>query len=188
MNSNDHEKFGKLIAGVFGVYGRECSDEVIEVYYRCLEDYSIDDLSRCFSAHIKNPDNGVFIPKPADIIRMMKGNSKSKSIIAWDKAFNAINSSYDVVFDDPIIHAVIRDMGGWVKFCSSVTDFNKDKIETAFRERYKNYIEYGLSDFPKILKGNGNFYRPEPPRFIGNHDKALQIMNEEVSFLEYQIN
>jgi hypothetical protein len=186
MDNNDYDNFGKLISGVFGVYGKNASDDVIEIYYRTLKEYSIEDLSKAFTKHLKNPNTGNFLPTPSEIIKIIEGDSKNKSMIAWDKAINAIDSSYDVVFDDPIIHAVIRDMGGWVKFCFSINDFNKDKIEIGFRDRYKNYVEYGLNNYPKILKGNGNFLHSEAPRFIGDKNKALEIMNNEVNLLGYQ--
>jgi hypothetical protein len=97
---------------------------------------------------------------------------------------NYVTTSYDVVFDDPIIHAVIRDMGGWLRFRNSITDFSREKIENGFRDRYKNYIEFGLSDYPLVLKGDDSFYHKQEPVFFGNKQKALEVMSGEFKLLK----
>lgn len=187
MNENDYESFGKLIYGVFGVYTQNANDEIIEIYYRSLREFSIKEISNAFTKHLKNPNSGTFLPKPADIIKIIEGDSKNKSMIAWDKVNNAMNhvtTSYDVVFDDPIIHAAIRDMGGWLRFRNSINEFSREKIEIGFRDRYKNYIEFGLIDYPNILKGDDSFVRKEPPVFFGNKSKALDVLNGEFKLLK----
>jgi len=63
------------------------------------------------------------MPKPADIIRAIKGNSQTQSLQAWSKVEDAIRlvGPYrSVVFDDLAIHGVLQEMGGWVKLCQAL--------------------------------------------------------------------
>jgi len=67
--------------------------------------------------HLMNPDTGQFLPKPADIVRMLGGRTLDRALMAWakvDKAVRQIGTYESVVFDDALIHRVLHEMGGWV--------------------------------------------------------------------------
>lgn len=156
MIAEDLDKFSKLIAGVFGMHMRDASNEVIDIYYRALEKYSIEELHTAFSEHVRNPDSGTFIPKPADIIRILEGDSNKKSLEAWVKAYKAIShagSGATVIFDDPIIHAVIYVLGGWERFCFEVTIKTEKFIKKDFLEFYKMYLGKDNFEYPRKLIG-----------------------------------
>lgn len=74
---------------------------------------------------------------------------------AWDQVMGKIREigSYDtVVFGNPIIHAVIRDMGGWVYLCG----LNKRALFFRAYEFGKRYVEYQRQPavcYPSVLKG-----------------------------------
>jgi len=173
VNEDDLKDFSKLIAGIFGMNQRDASDDVIEIYYRALADYSLDDLKKAFSEHVRNPDCGTFLPKPADIIRILEGDSNKKSLEAWVKAYKAISragSGSTVIFDDPIIHAVISVLGGWERFCLEVTDKTEKFIKKEFIDFYKMYLSKDNFDYPKCLIGRNERINHEKGFSCGKHD------------------
>lgn len=92
--------------------------------------------------HMKHPDRGQFFPKPADLVRILRGSVKSQALQAWTLAVNAMfeHGQYaSVTFTDPIINHVIIDMGGWPGFCDwpdREWDFKKQE----FCQRYEGHM------------------------------------------------
>uniref|UniRef100_UPI0036DF8CE0 hypothetical protein n=1 Tax=Photorhabdus sp. RM322S TaxID=3342825 RepID=UPI0036DF8CE0 len=115
MNDIEKSQFAKSMAAVGEIYGREISEIMIGIYWNALKNYAMADVQRAFQRHTRDTDNGQFFPKPADLIRHIEGNKDGKALQAWSKVYRAIGSygrRNSVVFDDPIIHSVITEMGG----------------------------------------------------------------------------
>ena len=53
------------------VYGREVSEAVAGVWWGALKAYDIEAIETAFRRHMTNPDTGQFMPRPADIVRML---------------------------------------------------------------------------------------------------------------------
>jgi hypothetical protein len=43
-------------------------------------------VERAFAAHRRDPERGQFLPKPADIIRHLQGDSTQRAMLAWGEA------------------------------------------------------------------------------------------------------
>ena len=86
-------------------------------------------------------------------------------------AIRTHGSYSSVAFDDALIHAVIKEMGGWKKFCSTPDD---RLLYTAkeFQERYRDYATKIPASHPKYLVGTigGRI------EFVGNKEKILQVI------------
>lgn len=175
MNKDDLENFGKLINATFAIYGKDAPDEVIDIYFNVLSKYDFFQVRNAFSKYIANPDTGTFFPKPSDIVKILDGNSHKKSFMAWIKVLNTVteHGTYKtIIFDDEIIHAVVKDMGGWEKFCFSINDSSREKIEKDFCRRYEYYLEDGVKNYPKFLIG---YFQNKSPIFVGEEEKALLV-------------
>ena len=68
MLKQESAEFAKLITGIGEIYRWEFSPQVIEIYWRVLEPFSLEDVKAAVYRHIQDPDVGKFLPKPADII------------------------------------------------------------------------------------------------------------------------
>lgn len=182
MNIQDKDNFETLMSATSSMY-RQKSPEPIQLmmYFNALSRFCFEDVQSAFNSHIQNPDNGQFFPKPADIIRYMDGNSETKSGEAWtkvDKSIRTVGPHQSVVFDDALIHAVLSDMGGWVKICG--TDHESYPfIKNEFVKRYTGYTSRPPQDYPRLLSGisqQSNEMRKlgttETPIVIGNLDAA----------------
>jgi hypothetical protein len=106
---------------------------------------------------------------------------------AWsvvDKAVRMVGPYQSVVFDDPIIHRTLDDMGGWIKLCNTgrEEDYKFQGIE--FARRYRAYVISGGvgADYPRYLIGmaeceNGSRgLKTSPPMLIGNQESCQRVL------------
>jgi hypothetical protein len=194
LQNNDLENFSKLIETVFLIYGKDV-DSVIDIYFNALSGYTFEKVKDALSKYIKNPDTGTYLPKPSDIIKILEGDSRQRSLAAWDKAFKSISRygcNVSVIFDDEIIHAVISDMGGWISFCMEPNESNKKFIEKEFCRRYEYYLNGWSVKYPKILYGildtqnSSNGYKSNYLEIVGDKNKALEIYGKQTNEGETQ--
>jgi hypothetical protein len=173
------------VAGVYAFYGKEVTGFALDVWWTALKGYDLAGIKDAFNRHLMNPDAGAFLPKPADIVRMLGGTTQDAALQAWakvDKAVRCVGTYADVVFDDPLIHGVIHDMGGWIAF-GSKTEEDWPFIAREFENRFRGYRTRGARpDYPAVLIGMANAhnrkggFKEEPPRLIGDQQKCLQVM------------
>lgn len=184
MLKEDHSAFGKMMLTVGELYGKDVTPTMITLYFRALEEFALKEVGRAFNLHVKNPDNGQFFPKPADLIRLLNGNTESQGLLAWSKVMDGIRrvgAWRSVSFDDPIIHLVIVDMGGWPKLCDTKED-DAPFVGREFEKRYRAYSQQGVPEkFPRALlgladKANAGSYAPETPMLIGDAQAAKKVL------------
>ena len=132
-----------------------------------------------------DPEQGRFPPWPADIVKHLAGTRTDRSLIAWGKVLEGIRSfgGYSsVAFDDPVIHAVIQDMGGWPRLCAGSTD-ELPFEQKRFCETYRAYSTRPDIPHLAVLPGvhasnNAKFDRWKSlPKLIGDETKALAVAN-----------
>ena len=116
----------------------------------------MDEIRYGLNLHVRNPDTGMFLPKPADIIRHIDGSSDSQAKVAWsqvDKAIRYHGAWASVVFvEEPRIHAVIADMGGWIKLCAT-SEREYAFRQNEFEKRYRGYLQAMPEHYPATLVG-----------------------------------
>jgi hypothetical protein len=152
------------------VYEMEFSKLLAEVWFKALADFQINEVSRAVFEHMKNPDTGGFKPKPADIIKALRGSTADQALLAWtsvDKAVRMVGDYKTVVFDDPIIHRVITDMGGWIGY-GNITEKEWEFKGKEFMQRYRGYA--ARSDQPK-----------HAAKLIGVHDSYNGLHGFEIT-------
>jgi len=185
MKTDDFEKFGQMLVSVGELYSKSMSEMTIGLYFNALKEFDLLAVRQAFDRYVKNPDSGQFMPKPADLIRMMQGTSLDASMAAWakvDKAVRQVGTYASVVFDDPLIHRAIADIGGWVKL-GTKTDDDWPFVARDFQNLYKGYAhrndtpEYdpvmlGITDLHNGSEGYGR----QEPKLIGNAQAAQQVM------------
>jgi hypothetical protein len=186
MHRNDRVEFAELLTNVMAYYGKDATTFLLDIFWQGLLRFEFEDVKRALSLHAQDPDNGMYAPKVADLTRMLEGSKASQGMQAWAKVERAIKSVgryQTVVFDDPLIHAVIDEMGGWSLLCVTGVD------ELPFRARdfERRYTAYRLQRItpphPARLVGqheSDNFLlghdRPVRPMLIGDPDKALKTL------------
>jgi hypothetical protein len=184
MQGNDLPTFSALLTGIGELYGKGFSKFLVEIYWQALKPYDFQDIRQAFQAHIHNPDVGQFFPKPADIVRAIEGSGETRALQAWslvEKAIKHIGVYQSIVFDDPLIHAVIEEMGGWIALCAMQIDELPFKARE-FQKRYMGFMQKAPKRYPKYCCGiaegeNLRLGYAAPPRVIvGDIQKAEQVM------------
>lgn len=106
---------------------------------------------------VKNPDVAKRgFPSPSEWVKAIEGDEETKSLAAWTEIVKTIRhiGHYDsVTFNDPLIHRVIKDMGGWIFLCQQ-SERELMFTQKEFERRYKNHYSIKeLSKGPDYLTG-----------------------------------
>lgn len=186
MKPSDMKELIAVLSRVHDVYGKPYDPGVAELWFAALAQFTIEDVRIALTRHIQNPDTGQFMPKPADVVKMLHGGTGVQGMAAWTKveqAIRLIGPYQSVVFDDPIIHRVIEDMGGWVRLASLPTDEDLKFAGLEFGKRYQGYkLRGGVGDeYPYRLVGIAEAhnakcgYEVAPPKLVGDPEKAAVV-------------
>ncbi len=157
MITQDQEKFTQGLMVLAEVYNRKLSSLLLHTYWNCLKKYSFLVFESTLWDFLKNPDYAKRnFPSPADWIRAIEGDTESKSLAAWIEVITTIRQvgHYEsVIFADPLIHGVIRDMGGWIFLCQQ-PERELIFLQKEFERRYRNnYALKKLAIVPQYLTG-----------------------------------
>jgi len=189
MQNSDYDKFCTLWRAAWELRGKVPTAGILELCFEALRDHELSDISAALSRHALDPDVGQYTPKPADVIRFLSGGKEARAISAFTVAMKAaarIGAYQTVVFDDPLIHAVIADMGGWQQFCH--TDIGEDAekmpfLQREFCRRYVGCMMRPATQYPRALTGiieqhnrtHGYVDRVPAPLLIGDKRRAEQV-------------
>ena len=185
LQPRDKAGFVGMLTAVAGVYGRDVSPAMIDIYWAALAPYDLAAVRQAFDRHVKSPDAGQYMPKPADLIRMLGGTSADAAMGAWakvEKAIRRVGGHESVVFDDPLVHRCVDDLGGWPKLCATPED------ELPFRARdfqalYRGFaMRREVPAFPARLVGRFEAQnrqagqRVAPPMLIGDPQACRDVL------------
>lgn len=185
MTENDFEKFRQGLAGVYGFYDREINDFALDTWWNSLKQFDLPAIIQAFNRHVINTESGKWLPKPADIIRMLQGSTQDAALVAWSKVDWAVRHEgtyVDVAFTDALIHRVLHDMGGWIPLGQK----NEDEwpfVAREFENRYRGFRERSeIPEYPSILTGIANAYNRskgiplEPYVMIGDEAACQRVI------------
>lgn len=185
MTQNDFDQFQTLLQAVSELYGKPMTPFSVSIFWGALQQYDMAVVREAMNRHITNTDNGQFMPKPADLIRMMQGSSQDKALQAWhkvDKAVRQVGTYSSVVFDDPLIHRVLHEMGGWISLGTKTED-EWPFVAREFENRYRAFASrQELPEYLPVLVGiieaeNRKEGHPcEPPMLVGDANVAMAVM------------
>lgn len=177
------QQIAEIVVNAMSFFDKPLSKSRLDTWVRYLSRYDVEQVSKAFDAHMLNPDSGMYEPKPAHIEALLRGTSSDRSSRAWSAVCEAIQYPgvyQSVVFDDPIIHLVIEDQGGWAKFGSATYEDMKF-IENHFKTAYKGYVsrpdkpkpQRKLAGISEINSEEGK--RVQDPIFIGDVEQCRKI-------------
>lgn len=185
MDENQFDEFMDILDIVSEQYGKPLSSGAKMLYWQGLKDIGFDSVTQALFRHIRNPDSGMFMPKIADIIRMTQGSSLDAAMTAWSKVDKAVRHQgpyVDVVFDDPLIHKVLHDMGGWIQLGNKLED-EWPFVAREFENRYRGFrARSEVPDYPPVLVGIANAYNRskgielEPMVMIGDESACKRVL------------
>lgn len=187
MEKKDAGRLAETLAVMGENYQIKITEAFAVLWFDLLSEYEIDDVVTAVMRHMKNPDGGQFMPKPADIIRLIDGSAGTRATEAWNRAMSAMcthGTNATVAFDDPGIHYAITEMGGWVEFGywdNSETPFKQKRFEDLYRAytaapRGGTYAE--LEGRANAENRSAGFEKHiEPIVFIGDGEKVKMLLS-----------
>ena len=158
-----------------GTSAIELTREQLNAYKTLLDDIPDDKFVEGIKTMLKERPYAN-IPSPGDIrkycletreedldIRVAAARNKIK------KAMDSVGTYVTVAFDDPIIHLVIRDFGGWIKLGMTDMEEFENLLKWDLPRLYKAYATRKNADIPLMLEGKAD---DKTVKYIGNEEKA----------------
>ncbi|WP_454731478.1 MULTISPECIES: DUF6475 domain-containing protein [Cupriavidus] len=184
MTPQDIPRFTTLVSNVYAFYRADFSEFAGKVWWSAMLPFDIDAVQEAFNRHCVNPDAGQYLPKPADIVRMLQGSTQDSALQAWakvDRAIRTVGTYRSVKFDDGLIHRVVMEMGGWIEIGRKTED-EWPFVRNEFVNRFRGYrMRNELPEFPPHLIGMTEAQNSkagfsfEPPLLLGDPYKALAV-------------
>lgn len=192
MTHTDRAAFAEILGAVYTFYSKDISEAALGIWWTVMEPFDLAAVRKALGQHAVNPDNGQFLPKPADVVRMLGGSTLDSALVAWsklDSAIQRIGTYATVVFDDPIIHRVVEEMGGWTTL-GHCTAKDWPFRQNEFVNRYRGYKMrgetpayppklIGLSEGENAVKGlahDPRALRMAEPVLIGDPKVAMLVL------------
>lgn len=181
MESKDKQVFVKTLTGIGELYDKKFTDTLASIYWEALKDLSLSDF---LSAANRLVLTAKFFPKPVEFRSQSVPDISAQAAIAYGKledAFYKYGVYASIVFDDPVVHAVVDNLGGWPTYCDTSNDgltwYRKD-----FEKQYANLAPMVLSGKlrpPTVLHGvfasdDHATDNAKTPVIIGGRQKALE--------------
>jgi hypothetical protein len=196
MRENDEGALLTLVGDVYGFYRVPFSKFTGSVWLSAMQPFDFDAVADALNRHCVNPDTGQYLPKPADVVKMLQGTTQDSALIAWskvDRAVRVVGPWPDVVFDDALIHRVLSEMGGWISLGErSAKDW--DFVRNEFVTRYRGYrMRSERPEYHPVLTGAANASNAlekqnrAKPVLIGDQRLALAVMKGGVDTLHIGI-
>jgi hypothetical protein len=155
------------------------------VWWAAMKPFDLDAVKDALNRHCVNPDSGQFLPKPADVVRMLQGSTQDAALVAWsklDRTVREVGTYRSVVFEDALIHRIVLEMGGWVALGTKTED-EWPFLRNEFVNRYRGYRGRSeIPEYPPVLIGLAEAsnrkvgFDSEPPVLIGNPVTAQAVM------------
>lgn len=146
MTPNEFERFKNAMNGAWLAIkdGKEKpSGDLLTIFWTTFANVSIIDFESAIQAHLLDPKHGMFVPKPADIVRGLQGklqnDGRPEADEAWGIALQATSEAATLVWTPEIRSA-------WAAAETIVTEA-RDKIggRKAFIAAYDRLVERARS-------------------------------------------
>ena len=162
MIDSDKDIFCDLLEGIADVFSSSKKVNVtvpmLQVYFMSLSEYSYQQIEWAMGEHLKDPIDGKFFPKPANIIKHLKMNdisAEDKAELAWAQVMREIrvNGAYgSLKLDDGQALAAVKELGTWKELCATPSDKMTFK-HREFIATYKTYERTPLEMLPSSMPG-----------------------------------
>lgn len=101
MNTQDQSQFKELLLTISEVYNHVFTEAQTKIWWNIFKPYSLEEFNKGVYAYLSCPNQGMFNPKPASIIKMIIGSEKAcddeiylDGVFAWDEVVNCIKGNY----------------------------------------------------------------------------------------------
>lgn len=208
MTEQDAMEFAACLKVAADVYGRPgLPVEAVKLYMLLLRDFSLAQVRYALQEHMKVSP---FMPKPADLIKILRGSLEERTARAWAEVLEAVRKlgPYESVrFSSPATHYALMRMGGWESLCERLTVDNEnfkardfavyyalgekaadwDRVPAYFASLYERHNRLYGYDFTQPIHdmATGGYYEPkELESGLKNKRGQLRALGEILNLAE----
>lgn len=136
-----------VIGALAELYGKALSQPGLILYVHALRDVDADAVEQ---AAAKAAQQCKFMPLPVEL-RELAGDARpeDRALLAWEvfaSAVEGVGWYHSPDFDDPIINATVRSLGGWQKCCETPSSEFDKWLRKDFIATYTGYTRTGVSE------------------------------------------
>lgn len=152
---SEQDRIDACIGTLAEAFDRKPTDAMLTGYQLGLLGVPVENIEAATLAALQEPGRK-FMPKPGELRELCGASTgDDRAILAWTAFESSIGvkaNSYDHVdFDDPLINATVRSLGGWPQLLDrSTEDFDKF-VRPQFLKTYAAFYRTGC---------NGDVCRP----------------------------
>ena len=145
MNESDRTKFGIVINALAASFRAVVSKPLLHGYWLGLKDLSVEDLERAAARALCESK---FMPAPAELRTLAGVMSRvDRMLKAWDALQRAVEQYgcyKSVNFDDPVINAAVRNLGGWMNLDDRMKGDERKWTRKEFATVYESLCRTGI--------------------------------------------
>lgn len=174
MINEDREQFSLLIEALASAFSIDASAGLVLGYWMGLKDMALADIEGAIDRALRECK---FMPKPVEL-RALAGemSNEQRAVLAWDafkKAISQHGAYRSVDFDDPLINATARNLGGWTALCAKPNEEFDKWTRKDFERVYTSMCSSGTSPESCMplaglcdAENGARGYAVEPPRRV----------------------
>lgn len=132
----DRARLVQTLVGVHGFYDRELSEFAIRIWAEALDGMPIAAVDEAFARHLRDPEAGRWLPKPADILRQLRGDAEQAALIAWGEVLAAARSGKATL--DPVAREAVQSLGG-MSVIQRADESQNGFLQRRFCDAFKAY-------------------------------------------------
>lgn len=147
MERADSAEFALLIEAMAAAFGREADEATITGYWMGLEDMDIADVRKAMGRAVRE---NTHMPRPAELRRGAgQIGPGERAVIAFGVVSRAVRECghrASVDFDDPVVNATVRNLGGWSRVCALPSEEFEKWFRKDFERSYTAICAGGISE------------------------------------------
>ena len=193
-NSTERRRFYELMVLLAENYNREYSQALQKAWAQKLSQYPFEEVEKAIYEYMATQK---FPPRLADIVEIVekpcalnKETAEALAEQAWAEVLSYMSTvgAYESVkFRDPIINAVIKQLGGWVALCQKTYSELETNTKWDFKKLYIAYAISGscpdvsyLPGINELANEQAGFHEAiKPPLLIGQERTKVQLVHFE---------
>jgi hypothetical protein len=177
----DEAKFKEYLTALCEIHDKKISPLLVSLYWKVLEQFTDEQCIRAFKALIYETR---YFPKPVEFIEAIRGKNGDRATAAWIEVLETVKrvGHYQSVrFSDPVIHAAIESMGGWVRVAGDMKADDEKWKQKEFERLYDVMSRNPRDKMPEYLPGlceiqnatNGYDHKADVVMIGGNEQKQI---------------
>lgn len=173
MLKEDYDSFSEIMLALAKMFPREAATEdpaTVELYWKVLEEYSIDDVNEAAIWMLRNRESRTF-PAAAELRKYIHRKSRPDALAVWTEIELALRSGGKGRLElDPVARKVVASMGGLNQIGSN-QERQMPWVKKDFVDRYEA--------LDRIAASHQALPAPEKVRELVSKVRALPGVQEE---------